>query len=150
MTDSLGDVNILLPILKQIPLFANLDEKIHREIIEAIVLMYYPDEHEIFAEGDEGDALYIVKKGSVMVYHPPKEEGDMPDKMAEINQGGFFGEMALISDEPRIASVKTMQDSEVFILKKDSFKKLMDSNTTLAEQVSATMVSRLNENDKQV
>lgn len=142
------DSKMLIPILKKIPLFANLDEKLHMEIIEHIVLMYYPAQYVIFNEGSDGDALYIVKTGQVQIFHAPKEEGDLPTKVADILEGGFFGEMALVSDEERSASARTTVDSEVFILSKEDFNKLLDTNTALAEQVSATVVSRINENNK--
>lgn len=142
------DPLIILPVLRKIPLFSALNEELHREIIQHIVLMYYPVNYTIFKEGDEGDALYIIKKGNVEIYNEPKEEGDLPKKIAEITDGGFFGEMALVSDIPRNASAKTLSDCEIFILSKDDFKKLLASNTVLAEQISATVVSRVNENDK--
>ncbi len=145
----MSDTNssMLLPILKQIPLFATLDENSHREIIAHIVLMYYPANYQLFKEGDEGDALYIVKKGQVSIYHEPKEAGDSPKKVAEINDGGFFGEMALVSDQPRNAAAKAMTEAEVFILSKADFRKLLETNTSLAEQISATMVDRIKQND---
>lgn len=148
MSDKNIDTSILLPILKQIPLFSNLDENIHKEIIQHIILMYYPANYVIFKENDEGDALYIIKKGKVQIYHQPKEEGDLSQNIAEIVTGGFFGEMALVSNLSRNASARTLEESEIFILSKDDFKKLLDTNTILAEQISATMVARLNENDK--
>ena len=143
-----SDVNILLPILKKIPLFSSLDETLHREIIGRIVLMYYPADYELFSENEEGDALYLIKNGSILVFHPPKTEEEMPMKVAEINDGGFFGEMALISDQPRNASAKTIMDSEIFILSKSDFKNLLSSNSALAEQISATVIARANENSK--
>jgi CRP-like cAMP-binding protein len=146
MADNNADASILLPVLKQIPLFSNLDESLHHEIIQHIVLMYYPTDYVVFKENDVGDALYIVKKGNVRIFHEPKEEGDLPKNIAEIGNGGFFGEMALVSDSPRNASAKALVDSEVFILSKDDFKQLLDSNPTLAEQVSAAIVDRTNEN----
>lgn len=142
------DVTVLLPILKQIPLFATLNEEQHREIIQRIVMMYYPAEYVLFKENDEGDALYIVKSGAVEIFHEPKEAGDLPQTVATISPGGFFGEMALVSDGKRNASAKAKLDCEIFILSKDDFKNLLDTNTSLAEQISATMVARLKENDK--
>ena len=118
------------------------------EIIKHIVLMYYPDKYTIFNEGDDGDALYIVKSGGIQIFHAPKEEGDLPEKVGDIMTGGFFGEMALVSDDKRSASARTTMESEVFILSKEDFNKLIDSNTALAEQVSATVVSRINENNQ--
>ena len=91
MTDSNADASMLLPVLKQIPLFSNLDESLHKEIIQHIVLMYYPTNYVIFKENDEGDALYIIKNGNIQIYHEPKEEGDLPENIAEITNGGLFG-----------------------------------------------------------
>ena len=125
MTNENVDVSVVLPILKQIPLFAGLEEDLHREIINHIILMYYPAEYSLFKEGDAGDALYIVKTGQIEIFHEHKEEGDLPKKVADISTGGFFGEMALVSDQPRNASAKTLSDSEVFILSKDDFKNLL-------------------------
>ena len=142
------DVSILLPILKQIPLFSTLDEALHKEIIEKIVLMYYPADYVVFNEGDPGDALYIVKKGIAEIFHAPKEEGDLPKKIADIGIGGFFGEMALISEAPRNASAKALGDIEVFILSKKDFQTLLDTNANLAQKISETVVERMNENDK--
>jgi len=147
MDNTNADSSILLPILRQIPLFATLDENAHKEIISRIVLMYYPANYQLFKEGDEGDALYILKRGQVHIYHEPKDASELPKKIADINDKGFFGEMALVSDQPRNAAAKTTMESEVFILSKTDFKKLLDSNTSLAEQISATMVDRIKQND---
>jgi CRP-like cAMP-binding protein len=149
MNDKTVDASMLLPVLRQIPLFSKLDENLHHEIIQHIVLMYYPENYVIFKENDQPDALYIIKKGKIKIYHEPKEQGDLPKEIAEIDEHGFFGEMALISDVARNASAKTVTESEVFILSKDDFKKLLNNNPALAEQISATMVDRLNKNDKQ-
>jgi len=148
MTNENVNISVLLNVLRQIPLFASLDENLHREIIESIVLMYYPGEYSLFKQGDEGDALYIIKKGQVEIYTEPAEEGDLPKSLATITDGGFFGEMALVSDAARNASAKTLVDSEVFILSKEDFKKLLDSNPVLAEQISATVVSRMKQNEQ--
>jgi CRP-like cAMP-binding protein len=150
MSDNISEVDplVILPILKQIPLFSNLDENLHREIIQHIVLMYYPTNYTIFKKGDAGDALYIVKSGGVSVFQESTSELTKDPEIARIGTGGFFGEMALVSAEPRNASVKTIQESEVFILSKEDFETLLQSNTELATQISATVVSRINENNQ--
>ena len=139
---------VLLPILKKIPLFSGLEESVHQEIIDHIMLMYYPADYQLFKEGEQGAALYIIKNGKVSIFHEPKEVGDLPQKVAEINAGGFLGEMALVSDQPRNASAKTLAESEVFILNKEDFRKLVSTNTVLAEQISAAVIDRLKENDQ--
>lgn len=148
MTNENSDIAIILPILKKIPLFETLEEDLHKEIIRRIVLMYYPADYELFHEGDEGDALYLIKSGEVEIFHPPKEEGDLPTKVAELGENDFFGEMALVSDAPRNASAKTTSESEMFLLSKEDFKNLVNSNAHLAEQISSTVISRMKQNEK--
>lgn len=148
MTNENVNISVLLPILREIPLFASLDENLHREIIQHIVLMYYPAEYSLFKQGEDGDALYIIKHGQVEIYQDPATEADLPKSLATITQGGFFGEMALVSEVARNASAKTLVDCEIFILSKEDFKKLLDSNPTLAEQISATVISRMKENEQ--
>jgi CRP-like cAMP-binding protein len=144
------DANSILPILKKIPLFATLDENLHREVIKRIILMYYPDNYQVFKEGELGDALYIVKKGKIKIYHEPKEGSILPVDVADLNDGEFFGEMSLISDIPHNASARSVSESEVFILSKDQFHELLNNNAALAHQVSETVVHRANDNDQQV
>jgi CRP-like cAMP-binding protein len=141
-----SDIKILMPILHRIPLFQGLDEKEHREILERIILMYYPKDYELFSEGETGDALYIVKNGSAQIYHPAFSEDGETTKVATINDNGFFGEMALITEEKRNASAKTLLDSEIFILSKDDFKNLLSTNSVLAEHISMAMVKRTDQN----
>jgi len=148
MTNENVDINIVLPILKRIPLFSSLDENLHREIVSRIVMMYYPKDYTLFKEGDEGDALYIIKTGQVEIFHNAKEEGLLPEKVATINENGFFGEMALISDAPRNASAKAVLDTEMFILNKTDFNVLLKTSTALAEQISAAVVDRTNKNQQ--
>lgn len=139
---------LLLPILRKIPLFIDLDETIHKEIIEHIVLMYYPANYTIFKQDDQGDALYIVKSGTVEISKKGAEEGDLPIDVADIVDNGFFGEMALVSNTLRNATAKTTTECEIFILSKEDFQKLLDTNKTLAEHISATVIARLKQNNK--
>ena len=148
MNNQNADSNLLLPILRRIPIFATLDEDLHKEILEHIVLMYYPEKHTLFNEGEDGDALYIIKTGEVQIFRPAKEEDELPKPIAEIAEGGFFGEMALVSEAPRSASAKTLAESEIFILSKNDFNQLIKNNPNLAEQISSTVISRLKQNDQ--
>ena len=104
----------------------------------------YPAKSVIIYAGDTPDVLYYVVKGSVTVLIEDDEGHEIV--LAYINSGGFFGEMALISDLPRNASAKSLTDCEAFILSKENFKTLLENDPALAEQISATMVSRMKDN----
>lgn len=142
------DTSTILRILKQIPLLEELNEADHKEIIKQITLEFYPKDYVIFHENDAGDAFYIVKKGMVRIFHEaPAGETKYDEKdVAMLADGDFFGEMALIGDKPRNATAKTVEESEVFKLKKDDFIQLVSSNTNMASRISSEFLKRLKTN----
>ncbi|MDP4008561.1 MAG: cyclic nucleotide-binding domain-containing protein [Candidatus Peregrinibacteria bacterium] len=126
----MNDYNTILPLLQKVPLFKDLNEEAHKEIIDKITMMYYPANYCIFSKGDTGDALYIVKSGKVRIFD------DNANDIAVFGPFNFFGEMALFDDVPRMASVETLEDTEVVILKKEEFFKLVASNENIAHTLS--------------
>ena len=141
------DTSVILKILRQIPLMAELNEQDHLEIIKHITLEYYPKNYVIFHENDPGDAFFIVKKGIVRIFHESPEPDEEKD-VAMLADGDFFGEMALIGEKPRNATARTMEDSEVFKLKKDEFIQLVSSNNNMASRISSEFLKRLKDNSK--
>jgi len=140
------DISIL-PILKKIPLLAELNEDDHKEIIKRIEMQYYPAHQMIFKENDPGDAVYIIKRGVVRIFH----EGSDPTEDQEVSMLGdndVFGEMAIISEKPRNANAQTMEESEIFILKKDDFIQLVSSNPNMASRISSDFLQRFKINLK--
>ena len=132
----------ILPILKKIPLLEELNEDDHKEIIKHITLEYFPAHHIIFNEGDPGDAVFIIKKGVVRIHH----KGPTPEIVEEVAMLGdndVFGEMAIISEKPRNATAETMEESEVFILKKEDFIQLVSANPGMASRISSEFLKRL-------
>lgn len=147
---STSDATSILPILKRIPLLEELNEDDHREIIKHITLEYYPARHIVFHENDPGDAVYIIKRGVIRIYHEGQGNDQEEDKeVAILGDNDVFGEMAIISEKPRNASAQTMEESEIFVLKKDDFVSLVSSNTDMASRISAEFLKRLKLNLKQ-
>lgn len=141
------DIPTILPILKKIPFLADLSETEHKEIIEHIIMNYYPVGHVFFHEGDsEGGAMYIIKHGMVKISRKDENGGDK--EIAVLNDNSFFGEMALVLNEPRNATATAISDCEVFELKKDDFIKLVESSPTLANKLSNEFLSRVKQNNK--
>lgn len=148
MPNSNEDISLITRILKQLELFQTLNEQDHAEIIKHITLEYYPQNHVIFSEGDAGDSFYIIKRGMVRVFHPgaaPAED----QEVAMFSDGDFFGEMALIGDKPRNASTQTVEESEIFKLKKDDFIQLVSSDPNMASRISSEFLRRLKINIKE-
>lgn len=133
--------NSILPILKKIPLLSDLNEEDHKEIIKHIEMQYYPAHQLLFKENDPGDAVYIIKRGVVRIFHPgadPTEEKEV----AMLGDDDVFGEMAIISEKPRNASAQTMEESEIFVLKKDDFIQLVSTNPNMASRISSEFLKR--------
>lgn len=122
-------------ILKKIPFFQQLTEDDIQAIIDNVQMNYFPEGHTIFKEGDEGDKMYIIKRGNVQVIRDQAI-------LAELTDNAFFGEMALVSEEPRNADVVTTSETEVLTLDKYDFRKLLATNPNIAEMVSYEVVNR--------
>jgi CRP/FNR family transcriptional regulator, cyclic AMP receptor protein len=139
------DLHIVANLLKTIDLFKELDEQVHAEIIKHVNLDYFPTEFVIFKEGEIGDKMFIIKTGMVKIYH----EGESPSfdtEIAVLGDSDFFGEMALFEEHPRNATAKTLEPTQVFILKKQDFIDLISSNPKVAEIVSKEFLARVKEN----
>jgi CRP-like cAMP-binding protein len=137
----------ILTILKKIPLLEELNENDHKEIIKEITLEYYPAHYTLFREGEAGDAVYIIKRGTVRIFHS-NEDKDLEEEVAMLGDNDVFGEMAIISEKPRNATAETQEESEVFVLKREDFVKLLSSNPDMASRISSEFLKRFKINLK--
>jgi len=95
----------------------------------------------LFRQGDPGDALYVVTYGSLEVV---VESDGLPSRRLDvIGRGGSVGEMALLVDEPRSASVRAIRDSEVVRIEKAAFEALLAHHPAVAVALARTLVGRL-------
>jgi len=132
-------MNLILNILKNIPLFQTLSEEEDKLLIDHITMQYFPAHYQLFQKGVLGSAMYLIKSGMVRIFN---EEGDL----ASLGEGDFFGEMALIENEARMASAETLSDCEIFVLNKEDFAALMQKNADIANKVQAAYQQRKAEN----
>ncbi|MDP3029657.1 MAG: cyclic nucleotide-binding domain-containing protein, partial [Deltaproteobacteria bacterium] len=93
----------------------------------------------ICREGDPGNSLFIIKSGMVGVY--VKKEGQ-DNLIAQLHRGDFFGERAILTGEPRMATVKAALDVELFELKKVDFEELLYKHPSVALHISRVISSR--------
>lgn len=132
-------MNLILNILKTVPLFQALTEEEHQSIIEHITMDYFPAHHQLFQKGVKGDAMYIIKSGMVRI-------ANESETLADLGEGNFFGEMALIEDAPRMATAETIADSEIFVLKRADFAALMQKSPQIAQKVQQAYQMRKAQN----
>ena len=96
----------------------------------------------VFAEGDPGDCFYIIEQGRVEVYCDNKGE---VKQLCTLGDGEYFGEMAVLARDRRSASVKTLVNSTMLCLDKDTFVDLLQANPLLEEKVSKILAKRSEE-----
>jgi len=102
------------------------------QIVEIMNLRTYDSNENIIIEGEQGDAMYLIKNGSVSV----TKNGSNNDEIfiALLGKGSFFGELSLFDNLPRSANVKSLDDSEIFKLSRMNFQSLLKENMHLATQ----------------
>lgn len=93
----------------------------------------------IFDEGEEGQALYIVCSGQVIICR----QGVVDVPVASLDSGAFFGEMALIDDAARAAQARAVTEVEVSVLFRGDFLNLMDDHARIASRISLELARQL-------
>lgn len=118
--------------LTQSPLFRNLDEAERAQIlIIGQVRAYKPDE-VIFREGDAGDGLFVVMKGSVRI---SKRSPTGEEALAVLEPPAYFGEMALIDSANRAADAISNDASELFFIPLKELRALIEVHHQMALKI---------------
>ena len=107
--------------LKKISLFKETPTNKLVDIVKLMKKKVFKKDQIIFKEGEVGDILYMIKKGTVHILKNDK-------KIREYGQGVCFGEIALLYNEPRTATAISICDSTIFYLTKNDFKSVLDDN----------------------
>jgi signal transduction histidine kinase len=94
----------------------------------------------VLREGDQGDSLYVVLTGELEV---SKRQGSQDILLALYKSGQFFGEMALLEQAPRSASVRTLQESRLLVISQAAFQTLLRCSPSAPLKILHTVTSRL-------
>ncbi|KAG2412354.1 cAMP-dependent protein kinase regulatory subunit [Aspergillus terreus] len=106
--------------LEEVPLLSSLQPYERSKIADALEPIKYPSGSTIITEGDPGDAFYLLESGEAEAF----KEG-VEGNVKSYKRGDFFGELALLDDKPRAASVVAKTDVKVARLGRDGFKRLL-------------------------
>ncbi|HVV83638.1 MAG TPA: cyclic nucleotide-binding domain-containing protein [Kofleriaceae bacterium] len=107
--------------LASTPLFSSLPAAALEQLIERIQLVDLEPGQVLFHQGDPGDNLYVVVEGAVLVYN----EGPPRTELMVLGPGSFFGEIALVTDHPRSATVEVEQPTQLLSIDRDAVRALM-------------------------
>ncbi|KAL8713988.1 MAG: hypothetical protein Q9220_002134 [cf. Caloplaca sp. 1 TL-2023] len=107
--------------LEEVPLLSSLTLYERSKIADALETQKFSDGQTIIQEGDKGEAFFMVEQGEAEVFK--KDAGSQAIKLYK--KGDYFGELALLDDKPRAASVVAKGDCKVATLGKDGFQRLL-------------------------
>ena len=123
-------------LLRSVPMFAPLPEPTLEQLAAKLVPVRVPAGREVFAQGDAGDRFYVVADGTVEVA--------VDSRVASVlGPGDSFGEIALVRDVPRTASVTAKSDVELYSLERDDFIAAVTGHAPSAAAADAVIAARL-------
>jgi MFS family permease len=125
-----------LALLRGIPIFAPLPPVTLEQLASRLLRVHVPAGEIIFRQGDPGDRFYVIGEGEVEIAPdggPPKTLG----------RGAYFGEIALLRDVPRTATVTTRTGVELYLLERDVFIAAVTGHAPSAEAADAVIATRL-------
>ncbi|MEO6578472.1 MAG: cyclic nucleotide-binding domain-containing protein [Candidatus Limnocylindria bacterium] len=122
--------------LASVPLLAGLNNRIRRRLADTGKRRTYAADDEIVREGSSGTALYIVLSGEGRV-----ERGG--ERLGTVKAGDFFGELALIEEHPRSASVIADSETECLLFPAWEFTALLDEHPEIAVPIMRALIQRL-------
>lgn len=134
--------------LKRIPLFKDLKESLVREIANIAVIKRVKKGTVLFQQGEPGEAVYVVKEGSVKISMMDEEGKEYIIHV--MKPGEVFAEATLFSSGPYPADAEALEDSILIVLNNDRLEELIRSNSELALELIKVMAKRLQDISKQI
>ena len=136
-------VTAYLQMLKRIPLFRDFSDSDLGNLEPLLLPRSLAPGSLLFSKGERGGSMFIVVSGKVRVLLPATQPGAAAVVLQELGDGEFFGEMALIDNEPRMASVDAPHGAELVELTRESFIAQLDRSPRIGIAMLAVMARRL-------
>ncbi len=121
------------------PLFAGLPSEALESLVENLTIVPLEQGKALFHEGDPGDALYVIVEGEVSV----QAEGPPRVEMARLGPGSFIGEVALMTDQPRSATVTAIEASELLRIDRHTLARVLADHGDVLRAVLRFVCERL-------
>jgi CRP-like cAMP-binding protein len=136
-----------LESLRAIPLFGQVRDEDLEALAQVVIERRFPKNATIVEEGLPGDYMYVIREGRVKV---TKSSEDGREKILDFfDAGNFFGDMSLFDQEPRSASVKTLEPCRLLALSRRDVLDVLRRSPDLALSVIQVLIQRLRETGEQ-
>ncbi len=127
--------------LRSIPLLSTIEDQLLSDLTKDFVTERFVADRTVVEQGEPGDKFYIIVRGVVTV---TGRDDSGPEKMfAVLQDGDYFGEIALLMDVPRTATVRTRTESLFLTLSRGSFSRMLDRDPRLREKLEEESMARL-------
>jgi CRP-like cAMP-binding protein len=127
-----GDICTLL---QHVTLFTAFDDPEISALARRMQAHLFPPDGVIVKQGESSTSMYIVAEGLVYIYVERTESGD-DVQVNQLGPGEFFGEISLLTGEPRTATVKAAVDSLVYEINKDDLELILEKRPEMAENLT--------------
>jgi small-conductance mechanosensitive channel len=127
----------LRDMLRRISYFEQCNDEELLQLIEYGYRQLFPAAQIVCEEDTPGESFYIILKGSVEIFSKRAEQ-----YIATLNEGEFFGEMSLLMGIPRSASVRTLEDTVLFVIERNDLQTLLQDHRGLADQIAHQLMER--------
>jgi CRP/FNR family transcriptional regulator, cyclic AMP receptor protein len=134
-----------LEALRSVPLFASLDDTAANHLRSLLLVRDVPKDGAIFRTGDSGDSLCLIESGRVRI--SMTDDDGKRVVLAELAEGDFFGEIALIDGKPRSADATAIEDARLAVLSRDDFLSFVRSDPDVAMEMISAVSHRLRRTD---
>jgi putative ABC transport system ATP-binding protein len=125
--------------LRRCPAFANTAPAFLAEAAGRMLSERFPAGVEVITQGDVGDKFYVIHSGKVEII---KTVEGQTRNFGHLGAGDFFGELALLDEKPRAATIRTVEPTELASLGKDDFNALVEASVDFEEQLRKTYFYR--------
>ncbi|MBK8467345.1 MAG: mechanosensitive ion channel [Chloracidobacterium sp.] len=132
-------VNANTDHLNRVSIFAPLSDDETEQLANASYSRVYAPGEAIVRQGKEGNSMFVILRGSVRIQIP---EGSYQKTIGRLGKDDFFGEMSLLTGEPRSASVIAEEETEVLQIKKDALKPIFENNPDLVKSICELIEER--------
>ena len=128
--------------LSHVDLFANLDKKELQVLSRGCQERHYSAGATILSQGDSGVGLYVIKSGKVRILHTSSPD-QAEEELATAGAGDVLGEMSLLDDLPRSATVVAVDDVTALVLPIWEFRTILQSHPDIALKLLSVLSRRL-------
>jgi CRP/FNR family transcriptional regulator, cyclic AMP receptor protein len=135
-------------LLRSVPIFSELTEADFSSLAKVANRRRYPKDSVVFFENEQGDFFFMILEGRIKVTILGDDGREVI--LSLLGSGDFFGEMALLDNEPRSATAIAVEDTELLSLHRNDFQSVLSDNRSITMGLIKVLTARLRRANHQI